>query len=108
MLGQAMGKSREQYVQEAQSKSKNAHAASVAAAFALFKSQLEEDQAAYEALKVRQGMNQIIRLTNCAFDTWFSPPSFGWPCCAPCRACKEDSKRRQDIRAKLEEMRLAC
>ena len=51
---QAMGKSREQYVLEAQSKTKNAHAAPVQAAFNLFKVQLEEDQAAFEAFTIRQ------------------------------------------------------
>ena len=53
MYGKAMGKNKEEFVLAAQSKSKNAHAASVAAALGLFRSQLEEDVASYEAMKIR-------------------------------------------------------
>ena len=56
-----MGKHREQYVLEAQSKTKNAHQASMAAALNLFRSELEEDQQAYEAMKMRQDQNSFGR-----------------------------------------------
>lgn len=49
-----MGRNREEFVLAAQNKSKNAHAASVAAAFGHFSSQLEEDTANYEAMKIRR------------------------------------------------------
>ena len=62
---EAMGKSREQYVLEAQSKTKNAHAASVQAAFNLFKVQLEEDQAAFEAFTIRQ-----VGFESALFPLW--------------------------------------
>ena len=54
LLIEALGKQKEQYVVAAQSKTKKAHVASRAAAFNLFKTQLEEDTAKFEAMKVRQ------------------------------------------------------
>lgn len=50
---EALGKQKEEYVMAAQSRTKNAHAASKAAAFTLFRTQLEEDTAAFEAIKIR-------------------------------------------------------
>lgn len=50
---QALGQSKENFVIAAQSKSKNAWAASQAAAFLAFKSGLLADQALYDAQKIR-------------------------------------------------------
>ena len=88
-----MGRHREQFVVEAQSKSKNAHAASIAAAYNLFKIQLEEDQQAFEAHKIRLGMFESVLnrfrtitdtesnmerpLTQSWFICWAATPSQG-------------------------------
>ncbi|CAJ1460779.1 unnamed protein product [Effrenium voratum] len=50
---EAVGKHKEDYVRAAQSKTKNAHKASIAAAYNYFKAQLDADQATYEAMKLR-------------------------------------------------------
>lgn len=52
-LLQALGRSKEEYVLEAQSKTKNAQKAALAAAFNYFRSQLETDQSTWDALQMR-------------------------------------------------------
>ena len=49
-----MGKNREEFIIAAQNKSKNAYDASMAAGLAHFRSQLEEDVATFEAMKIRR------------------------------------------------------
>ena len=65
---EALGKQKEDFVIAAQSKAKNAHAASKAAAFNLFRTQLEEDTASYEALKIRPVNSQPFDL-HCFFKS---------------------------------------
>ena len=52
-LLQALGRSKEEYVLEAQSKTKNAQKAALAAAFNYFRSQLETDQSTWDAVQMR-------------------------------------------------------
>lgn len=49
----ALGKSKEDYVLEAQNKTRNAQKAAIQAAFNLFKTELDREQSTWDALQLR-------------------------------------------------------
>lgn len=55
-----IGKQKEDYVVEAQSKTKNAQKAAILAAFNYFQSQLDTDQSTWEALQVRLAVSYDV------------------------------------------------
>ena len=56
---QAVGKSKEDYVLQAQSKTKNAQKAAMQATFNYFRTQLETDQSTWEALQLRLASRKL-------------------------------------------------
>lgn len=63
-IKQVIGKQKEDYVVEAQSKTKNAQKAALLAAFHYFQSQLDTDESTWEALQVRLAVSYSYSVTE--------------------------------------------
>lgn len=59
-LFQALGKSKEDYVMEAQNKTRNAQKAAIQAAFNLFKTELDREQSTWDALQLRLACSDSV------------------------------------------------
>lgn len=59
-FGQALGRSKEEYVLEAQSKTRSAAKAALQATFNLFKTELIADQTTWEAMQVRLACRKSV------------------------------------------------